>query len=107
MILAGQFEFFWQPFVVLMTVPMFLIGVTLILGLTGSSSLNMIVLLGVILLGCIVVNNRVVLIEYINILSTKGKDKEDVMVEATSRRVGPVLMTALSMPAVPYPDGIR
>lgn len=96
MIMAAQFESLWQPFVIIFTVPLSIIGVAIFLFLTGTS-LNVVVLLGITMLGGIVVNNGIVLISYFNILK---QDKEittvEMLVEGAATRLRPVLMTALT-----------
>ncbi|MFC2049026.1 efflux RND transporter permease subunit, partial [Elusimicrobiota bacterium] len=96
MIMASQFESLWQPFIIIFTVPLSIIGVALFLALTGSS-LNVVVLLGITMLGGIVVNNGIVLISHYNILNPA---KEDIplekLIEGSATRLRPVLMTALT-----------
>lgn len=96
MIMAAQFESLWQPFIVMFTVPMSIIGVALALFLSGTS-LNVIVLFGVIILGGIVVDNGIVLISYINILVREQNwPVYEAVVEASRVRLRPILMTALT-----------
>jgi HAE1 family hydrophobic/amphiphilic exporter-1 len=95
MILAAQFESLWQPFVIMFTVPLSLIGVALALFVTRTT-LNVVAILGIIMLGGIVVNNGIVLIDYINALTKKGKGTFDAVVEAANTRLRPILMTALT-----------
>jgi HAE1 family hydrophobic/amphiphilic exporter-1 len=95
MIMAAQFESLTQPLIILFTVPLSLIGVMLAL-LVTSTSINVVALLGVIMLGGIVVNNGIVLIDYTNILMEKGKDMLDAVIEASIARLRPIIMTALT-----------
>ncbi len=95
MIMASQFESLWQPFIVIFTVPLSAIGVAFILLFT-STSLNVVVLLGITMLGGIVVNNGIVLVSYFNLLIGKGQNLEETVVEASTTRLRPVLMTALT-----------
>ena len=95
MIMAAQFESFWQPFIIMVTVPLSIIGVLLALFITGTS-INVVALLGVIMLGGIVVNNGIVLIDYLNLLRSQGKSMEDAVVEASKARLRPILMTAMT-----------
>jgi len=95
MIMAAQFESLWQPFIIMFTFPMAIIGVILALMLTGTS-VNVVVLLGVVVLGGIVVNNGIVLIDYINILRAKGMSVYDSVCEASKARLRPILMTAVT-----------
>ena len=95
MIMASQFESTWQPFVIMFTVPFAIIGVALALVITGTS-LNIVALLGVIILGGVVVNNAIVLIEYINQIREEGKSLTVAAMEASKIRLRPILMTALT-----------
>ena len=95
MIMAAQFESFWQPFIIMATVPLSIIGVLAALFVTGSS-VNVVAILGVIMLGGIVVNNGIVLIDYLNLLRSRGKSVEEAVVEASKARLRPILMTALT-----------
>lgn len=95
MIMASQFESLIQPFIIMFTVPLSLIGVAWALTVTGTS-MNVVVILGIIMLGGIVVNNGIVLIDYINILRSKGIGIEEAVMKASKARLRPILMTALT-----------
>jgi HAE1 family hydrophobic/amphiphilic exporter-1 len=95
MIMAAQFESLWQPFIIMLTVPLSIIGVALALFVTHTS-LNAIVLMGVIMLGGIVVNNGIVLIDYINTVRREGIETMEAVVRASKTRLRPILMTTLT-----------
>jgi len=95
MIMAAQFESLWQPFIIMFTVPFSSIGVGLALFLTGTS-LNAIVLMGVIILGGIVVDNAIVLIDYINAVRKEGIETTEAVIRAGRTRLRPILMTTLT-----------
>jgi hydrophobic/amphiphilic exporter-1 (mainly G- bacteria), HAE1 family len=95
MIMASQFESLWQPFVILFTIPLSVIGVVIILLLT-STPLSIMVILGIIVLGGIVVNNGIVLIDYANILRAQGMNAYDSVITSSRRRLRPIIMTALT-----------
>ena len=95
MIMAAQFESLWQPFIIMFTVPLSLIGVGLALFITRTT-LNVVAILGIIMLGGIVVNNGIVLIDYINTLTKRGKKTFDAVIEAANTRLRPILMTTLT-----------
>jgi hydrophobic/amphiphilic exporter-1 (mainly G- bacteria), HAE1 family len=95
MIMASQFESLWQPFVILFTIPLSIIGVIAILFVTGTP-LSVMVILGVIVLGGVVVNNGIVLIDYTNILRAKGMSAYDAVITSSRRRLRPIIMTALT-----------
>jgi hydrophobic/amphiphilic exporter-1 (mainly G- bacteria), HAE1 family len=94
-VMASQFESLVQPFLIMMTVPLAMIGVSLVLWLAGIP-LTIMVFLGLIILVGIVVNNAIVLIDYINTLRGRGLDKRTAIVEAGRARLRPILMTALT-----------
>ncbi len=95
MIMASQFESFWQPFIVIFTLPLSFIGVAIIMFMTGTQ-LSVIVLLGIIMLGGIVVNNGIVLISHYNSVEEREQMNLKTAVEASSTRLRPVLMTAVT-----------
>lgn len=95
MIMAAQFESLWQPFIIMFTFPLSLIGVVYALMIT-QTSVNVIVMLGVIMLGGIVVNNGIVLIDYINIVRERGMPVYESVIEASKARLRPILMTAMT-----------
>ncbi|MDD5613762.1 MAG: efflux RND transporter permease subunit [Candidatus Omnitrophica bacterium] len=95
MIMAAQFESLWQPFIIIFTVPLSIVGVTLALILTNTT-LNIVVFLGAIILGGIVVNNGIVLIDRINILVQEGLSPEQAVLDAAQTRLRPILMTAFT-----------
>jgi multidrug efflux pump subunit AcrB len=91
-VMASQFESFVHPLVIMFTIPMALIGVVLVLYGTGVP-LSVVVFLGMIMLAGIVVNNAIVLVDYINQLRREGMGKVDAIVEAGTVRLRPILMT--------------
>ncbi|MBN1793935.1 MAG: efflux RND transporter permease subunit [Candidatus Omnitrophica bacterium] len=95
MIMASLFESLWQPFVIMFTVPLSLIGIAWTLLLTGTP-MSAVVLLGIIILGGIVVNNGIVLIDTINLLRLEGQTLFDAVREAAQSRLRPILMTTLT-----------
>ncbi|UCG29730.1 MAG: efflux RND transporter permease subunit [candidate division WOR-3 bacterium] len=96
MIMVGQFESFREPFIIMFTIPLALIGVLWMLFFTGTT-LNMQSLLGVLLLGGIVVNNAIVYITYANQLRRQeGLKCMDAVIEAGRVRMRPILMTAFT-----------
>ncbi|MFH0838642.1 MAG: efflux RND transporter permease subunit [Candidatus Omnitrophota bacterium] len=95
MIMAAQFESLWQPFLIMFTMPLSLIGIVWTLKLTGTA-LSVVVLLGVIMQGGIVVNNGIILIDYANILRGRGLSLYDATIKTGRTRLRPILMTALT-----------
>jgi len=95
MIMAALFESIWQPLVIMFTIPLGLIGVALALFITRTS-VSAYVLMGVGILGGIVVNNAIVLIDCVNLFRSKGMGLEKAVVSASSVRFRPIVMTALA-----------
>jgi HAE1 family hydrophobic/amphiphilic exporter-1 len=93
--MASQFESLVQPFLIMMTVPLAMIGVALVLWL-AAIPITIMVFLGLIILVGIVVNNAIVLIDYINTLRGRGMEKTEAIIEAGRARLRPILMTALT-----------
>jgi HAE1 family hydrophobic/amphiphilic exporter-1 len=91
-IMAAQFESMWHPFVILFTIPLAFFGTVATLYLLGIS-LSIVVVLGMIMLAGIVVNNAIVLVDYINILRRRGAAMLEAVVTAGTVRLRPILMT--------------
>jgi len=94
-VMASIFESFLDPFIIFFTIPLSLIGVILALFLT-STSLNVNSMIGILVLAGIVVNNGIVLVDYINILRGRGLTLHDAIAEGGRRRLRPILMTSLT-----------
>ncbi len=96
MVMAGQFESFKDPFVVLFSIPMGLIGVVITMILTNTI-FSMQSFIGCIMLAGIVVNNAILLVDYTNLLRRRDKLPlmEAIKVSGT-RRLRPILMTTLT-----------
>ncbi|MFC2140516.1 efflux RND transporter permease subunit [Candidatus Auribacterota bacterium] len=95
MIMASQFESLWQPFIIMFTVPLSIIGVALTLWVTNTP-VSVVSLLGIIMLAGIVVNNGIVLIEYINDLRKEGVELKEAIVLAGKTRYRPIAMTTMT-----------
>lgn len=96
LVMASQFESLLHPFIIMFTIPFGLIGVVLAL-LVTNTTISVVVLIGVIMLAGIVVNNAIVLIDYVNILRReRGMSKADAISEACSVRLRPILMTTMT-----------
>ena len=92
MVMASQFESFLHPLVIMLTVPLGLVGVVYALSLTGTS-ISVVVLIGVVLLTGIVVNNAIVLVDFINQRRRAGLSKLEAIVDAGQARIRPIFMT--------------
>lgn len=92
MVMAAQFESLLYPFIVMFSLPLAVIGVLFGLFFTGTT-LSVPSVMGVIVLAGIVVNNAIVLVDYINQLRERGKGVDEAIVEAAGVRLRPILMT--------------
>ena len=95
LVMASQFESFLHPFVIIFTIPLAFIGAVFALWITGSK-INVVVFIGSILLAGIVVNNAIVLIDLVNQLRSKGMEKIKAIVEGSSSRLRPIIMTMMT-----------
>jgi HAE1 family hydrophobic/amphiphilic exporter-1 len=95
LVMASQFESFKKPFIIMFTIPLGIIGVVII-GLIASMSINVIVLIGLIILSGIIVNNAIVLVDYIGQLQKKGMPKVEAIKTAAQVRWRPILMTTVT-----------
>jgi HAE1 family hydrophobic/amphiphilic exporter-1 len=91
-VMACQFESVVQPALVMCTAPMAFIGVAYALHGTGTHLSVMVFLGGIVLMG-IVVNDAIILVDYINQLRARGFAKKDAIVEAGKARLRPIIMT--------------
>jgi len=106
MVMASQFESLVDPFVIMFSLPFAFIGVMWFLAIFGYS-LNIIVFLGLLLLIGVVVNNAIVLVDYINILRARGRSVLQAVQEAGRARLRPVLMTAVTTIAALMPMAFK
>ena len=91
-VMASQFESLLHPFIIIFTIPLALIGVIIFLYVLGIPS-SVVVFLGLIMLAGIVVNNAIVLVDYINQLRSRGMEKIEAIRTAGKVRLRPILMT--------------
>ncbi|MFD1334595.1 efflux RND transporter permease subunit [Oceanobacillus iheyensis] len=104
-VMAIQFENLLQPFIIMFALPTTVIGVIGGLWITGLS-LSIPAFIGVIMLAGIVVNNSIVLVDYINILRRRGTDRIESIIEAGKSRLRPILMTTLTTILAMVPLGL-
>jgi len=95
LVMASQFESLLNPFIILFSIPLAVLGSVLGLYITGTN-ISVIVLIGVIMLTGIVVNNAIVLVDRINQLRHKGVEKITAIMEASRSRFRPIIMTSLT-----------
>jgi HAE1 family hydrophobic/amphiphilic exporter-1 len=96
LILASQFESFTQPFAIMLSLPLSLIGVLLALLITDDT-LNMMSMIGVIMLMGLVTKNAILLVDNANERRALGRDRWTALVEAGQVRLRPIMMTTLAM----------
>lgn len=104
-VMAVQFENLLYPFVIMFAMPTAIIGV--ILGhVVTNISLSIPGFIGLIMLAGIVVNNSIILVDYINILRRRGMDRYEAIIEAGKTRLRPILMTTLTTIFAMIPLGL-
>jgi HAE1 family hydrophobic/amphiphilic exporter-1 len=101
-VMAGQYESLKDPFINFFTIPLIFIGVTGIYLVSGQE-FNMFSGIGVIMLAGIVVNNGIVLVDYTNLLRSRGATVKTACLEAGVNRLQPVLMTSLTTILATFP----
>ncbi|KIL45855.1 efflux RND transporter permease subunit [Jeotgalibacillus soli] len=94
-VMAAQFESFKYPFVIMTTVPLMIIGVAAALFMT-QTPISITAIIGILILTGIVVNNGIVLVDYINQRKAEGLASYEAIVTSVRDRLRPILMTALT-----------
>ena len=95
MVMAAQFESLKDPFIIIFAIPFTLVGVILAFFITNIT-LSVVTFIGLIMLVGIVVNNGIVLVDYINMLRKRDYSLRDAVMEGGRSRLRPVLMTSLT-----------
>ena len=94
-VMASLFESFKNPFIILLSMPLMAIGVVGLYLITGET-FSLISAIGAVILAGIVVNNGIVLVEYINLLRKRGMSIRTACIEGGGNRLKPILMTSLT-----------
>ncbi len=102
MVMASQFESLLHPFTILLTIPLAVVGAVLLFFITGTT-INMMGVIGIVMLGGIAVNNSIILVDRINQLSQAGMELTDAIVEAGQQRIRPIIMTTLTTILAMFP----
>ena len=102
LVLAAQFESYVHPFVIMLTVPLAIFGGMLGLYVTGSS-LNLYSQIGLIMLVGLAAKNGILIVEFVNQLRDRGVEFTEALLEASSARLRPILMTSLTAVAGAVP----
>lgn len=95
LIMVAQFQSLLSPFIILFTIPLAFTGGFLALFI-GGSEVSVVALIGFVMLAGVIVNNGIVLIDYINQLTESGMERREAIMKAGRTRLRPVLMTALT-----------
>jgi HAE1 family hydrophobic/amphiphilic exporter-1 len=102
LVMAAQFESWVEPFIIIGSLPLAIIGILFGLFIFGKT-INMFSLLGVVILTGIGVNNGILIINFAKTLIEEGKEPADAIVEASSVRFRPCLMTTFTTIAAMIP----
>ena len=94
-VMAAQFENLLAPFIIILSIPFIVPGVALSLFIVGTP-FGLMAFVGLVMLVGIVVNNGIVLVDFMNILRARGYSRDDAVIEGTSRRLRPILMTTFT-----------
>lgn len=95
MIMAAQFQSLKSPFIIMFTIPLAFTGGLLALLIAGME-ISIIAMLGFVMLSGIIVNNGIVLVDYVNQLRMEGMTKKEALIEAGLTRMRPILMTSIT-----------
>lgn len=95
MVMASQFQSLLYPFIVMFSIPLAFTGGFLGLFVTATP-ISVVAFIGMIILAGIVVNNGIVLVDYINQLKENGKSTYEAVIEAGNTRLRPIIMTSLT-----------
>ena len=95
LIMVAQFQSLLSPFIIMFTIPLAFTGGLFALYFTGNN-VSVIGALGFVMLAGIIVNNGIVMVDYINQLRQEGLTKKDAIVESAKSRLRPILMTTLT-----------
>lgn len=94
-VMASQFESFLDPFIVMFTIPLSIVGIVIVYLIMGNP-LNLLTAVGVLVLVGIIVNNGIVLVDYTNLLRKRGMPLREACIESAKTRLRPILMTTLT-----------
>ena len=96
LVMVSLYDSFVYPFVVLFSIPLALIGVMVILAITGNS-LNIFTMLGMIMLIGLVAKNAIMIVDFANMRKAAGASTHDALIQANHARLRPILMTTIAM----------
>jgi HAE1 family hydrophobic/amphiphilic exporter-1 len=97
LILAAQFESFFEPLAIMLSLPLSIVGMAGMLKITGDT-VNIMSLIGLIMLMGLVTKNAILLVDYAKVLQQRdGKARREAVIEAGRTRLRPIVMTTLAM----------
>jgi HAE1 family hydrophobic/amphiphilic exporter-1 len=96
LILAAQFESFIDPFCIMLSLPLSLLGMAGMLLITGDT-INIMSLIGLIMLMGLVTKNAILLVDFAKVLRSQGMDRTQALITAGRTRLRPIMMTTLAM----------
>jgi hydrophobic/amphiphilic exporter-1 (mainly G- bacteria), HAE1 family len=97
LILAAQFESFFEPFAIMLSLPLSIVGMAGMLKITGDT-VNIMSLIGLIMLMGLVTKNAILLVDYAKVLQRRdGMNRRDAVILAGRTRLRPIIMTTLAM----------
>jgi HAE1 family hydrophobic/amphiphilic exporter-1 len=103
-IMASLFESFRNPFIIIFTIPLSVVGIVAIYLITGTI-FNVMTAVGLLVLIGVITNNGIVLVDYINLLRNRGRSLHEACVEAAGNRLRPILMNTLTTVVCLVPMG--
>lgn len=95
LIMVAQFQSLLSPFIIMFTIPLAFTGGFMGLVISGSE-VSVIAMIGFVMLSGIIVNNGIVIVDYMNQLRAEGMEKKEAIITAGKTRIRPVMMTALT-----------
>jgi len=95
-VLASQFESFIEPFLIMLSLPLAIVGALLLLLATGKN-IGMPAMIGVVMLMGLVTKNAILLVDYTNQLRREGLPVKDALLKAGPVRLRPIIMTTIAM----------
>ena len=96
LILSAQFESFIDPFSIMLSLPLSVVGMAGMLFFTGDT-INIMSLIGLIMLMGLVTKNAILLVDYSKVLQARGMDRREATITAGRTRLRPIMMTTLAM----------
>ena len=97
LVMAAQFESFIDPFIIILSVPLSLAGAIFALWIVPNGTLNIYSQIGLVTLIGLITKHGILIVEFANKLQEEGKSSYEAVIEASRRRLRPILMTTFAM----------